>query len=123
MPPTLYLVTIPKHYISLEVRDGSMYLCDNHTKQELEIQNSARLSQKVERIWKVTRIKEYHRPHVVHTQFHAEICFGRTEVKRVIKMSDGGIKVHPYGTINTDNQEELQEIAFEIMKVTGKGNV
>lgn len=120
MPPAMYLVTIPKHYIALEVRDHTIYICDNHTKTEIELQNSARLSQKIERVWKVTKVSEYSRPHQVGYQFHAEIFGNDVHIKKVIKMSDDGVKIYPIGSFQFGEQSDLQEIAFEIMKLTGK---
>jgi len=120
MAPAMYLVTIPKHYIALEVRDKTIYICDNHTKTEIELQNSARLSQKIERVWKVIRVREYSKPHVVHTQYHAEMIGGSTYIKRVDKLSDDGVKIHPLGSFSVTSPTVLQEIAFEIMKLTGK---
>ena len=122
MLPAMYLVTIPKHYIALEVRDQSIYICDNHTKQEIELQNSARLSQKIERIWRVTKVSNYSKPYAVKYQLHAEMIGGSTYIKKVITMSDGGIKINSLGSINATSPTELQEIAYEIMKLTGKEN-
>ena len=122
MQPSMYLVTIPKHYIAIEVRDQTIYICDNHTKQEIELQNSARLSQKIERVWRVIKVREYSRPHAVSYQFHAEMIGGSTYIKKVITMSDGGIKINTLGSIQATSPTELQEIAFEIMKLAGKEN-
>jgi hypothetical protein len=48
-----YLVTLPKHFVVIEVtNDKQIFICDNHVKEPLNLANSARLSQKVENIWK-----------------------------------------------------------------------
>jgi len=50
-----YLVTLPRHYIVIEVTlDRQLFICDNHTKEPLNLANSARLSQRIEKIWKVS---------------------------------------------------------------------
>ena len=90
-----YLVTIPKHFIAMEVRAGKLFICDNHTKTELELQNSARLSQKIERVWKVTKVREYSRPTVVKTEYAADLTYKNVQVKCIQTLSDGGIKIHP----------------------------
>jgi hypothetical protein len=48
-----YILEIPKHYIAIEVTAArEIFLCDNHTKEPINLAGSARLSQKVEQIWK-----------------------------------------------------------------------
>jgi hypothetical protein len=120
MPAAKYLVTIPKHYITLEVRDNSIYLCDNHTKTEIDLQNSSRLAQRIERVWRVEKIREFSKPHPVSSQFHAEQLGSDIYLKRVVTLSDGGIKVFPIGSFQFREQSDIQEIAFELMKLTGK---
>lgn len=118
MPDAQYLVTIPKHFIALEVREGKLYICDNHTKTELELQNSARLSQKIDRLWKVTKVREYSRPFVVKTQYAADLSYKNVQVKCIQTLSDGGIKIHPLGTIALPDETAIQEIAYAIMSLT-----
>jgi len=120
MLPAMYLVTIPKHYIALEVRDHTIYICDNQSKTEIELQNSARLSQKIERVWRVSRVREYSKPHPIGYQFHAEQYGNDIHLKKVVNLSDGGVKVYPIGSFQFGDEKDLQEIAFEIMKLTGE---
>lgn len=49
-----YIVLIPKHVVAVEVSNNQIYLVDNHSKQPLPAQSSARLMQKVEQVYKVT---------------------------------------------------------------------
>jgi hypothetical protein len=119
MPPGQYLVTIPKHYIALEVRDGHLYICDNHTKTELELQNSARLSQKVEQVWRVTKVREYSKPHVVKTEYAAELITDTVDIRCINTLSDGGVKIIPLGSFKVPPfQGSLQDIAFAVMELT-----
>jgi hypothetical protein len=50
-----YIVCVPGHFIIAELRDGKRYICDNHTKQEINAGASARLSQPVVQVLKVTK--------------------------------------------------------------------
>src|ERR1035437_10016730 len=50
----LYVVMIPHHVVAVEVKDNEIFICDNHTKTPLDIKQSARLTQRVELVWKVT---------------------------------------------------------------------
>jgi hypothetical protein len=120
MPAAQYLITIPKHFIAIEVRDGKLYICDNHTKTELELQNSARLSQKIDRVWKVTKVREYVRPYVVKTEYAAELVYKNIQVRCIQTMSDDTAKINPLGSLVLPNEDALQEIAFAIMKLTDK---
>lgn len=120
MEPAMYLVTIPDHYIALEVRDGRIYICDNHTKTELPLERSARLSQKIEKLWRVIKVREFFKARIVNTAFHAEILGKDTYIKQVHTMSDGGIKIVANGVIYTNGTQHLQEIAFELMRLSGK---
>jgi hypothetical protein len=49
----IYIVTVKRHFIVIEVKDGRAYLCDNHTKSPIDAGHSARLQQQVIAINKV----------------------------------------------------------------------
>lgn len=115
-----YLVTIPKHYIALEVRDGSLFICDNHTKTELELQNSSRLSQKVERVWRVDKVREYTRPVIVKTDYEVERAGMDILIEAVYTMSDGVVKRNSLGSFRTMSPQGLREIAFKLMELSDK---
>lgn len=120
MPASQYLVTIPKHYIALETRDSNLYICDNHTKTEIELQNSARLSQKIERVWKVTKVREYSKPHVVSSKYAVERIGMDVSVKVINTLSDGGIKIVPLGSFRVSSPAGVQEVAFKLMELADK---
>jgi hypothetical protein len=120
LPPSQYLVTIAKHYLALEVRDSSLYICDNHTKSEIELTNSSRLSQKIERVWKVTRVREYSKPRIVKTEFGAERSGSIVDVRAIHTMSDDGIKIIPLGSFQVNRPSDLREIAFALMELADK---
>lgn len=118
MPSSQYLVTIPKHYIALETRDSSLYICDNHAKREIELQNSSRLSQKIERVWKVTKIRDYTRPTVVKTEYAVERTGMDVGVRMIQTLSDGGVKVIPLGSFRVMSPEGMREVAFKLMELS-----
>lgn len=118
MPPTQYLVTIPKHYIALETRENSLYICDNHTKTEIELQNSARLSQKIERVWKVTRLFKYQKPFVVKSEFGCQMNGSLVSIRQIMTYSDESVKINPCGHITITDKHLLQEIAFSLMELS-----
>lgn len=49
-----YIIMVPHHVVAIEVIAGFVYFIDNHTKIPIDARGSARLSQRVERVYKVT---------------------------------------------------------------------
>lgn len=43
----IYILTVPGHFISIEVKDKKIYFCDNHTKEPMPAASSARMLQAV----------------------------------------------------------------------------
>lgn len=120
MPPCQYLVTIPKHYVALETKDSSLYICDNHTKREIELQNSSRLSQKIERVWKVIKVREYSKPIVVKSEYAVERSGVDISIRLIQTMSDEGIKIIPLGSFKVASPAGIQEVAFKLMELADK---
>src|SRR5215203_3104914 len=56
----MYILTLPDHYVAVEVVCRRIYFCDNHTKQPIPAASSARMMQKVSAVNKV-----FKRPEVV----------------------------------------------------------
>ena len=54
----IYIVTVPKHFVAIEVDKGQVYFCDNHTKEPMPAASSARLQQAVLAVHKVTKRRE-----------------------------------------------------------------
>jgi ABC-type bacteriocin/lantibiotic exporter with double-glycine peptidase domain len=54
----LYIVTLPKHFVVIEINDKKAFFCDNHTKEPIPAASSARLSQKVISCHRVTKRPE-----------------------------------------------------------------
>lgn len=52
----VYVFNVPRHVIVIEItKDGKRYFCDNHTKKPMNASSSARLSQRVLQMIKVTK--------------------------------------------------------------------
>lgn len=49
----MYIVTVPNHFVAIEVKEGKAYFCDNHTKEPIPAGSSARLLQQVLNVNKV----------------------------------------------------------------------
>lgn len=53
-----YIVTVPNHFVVIEVKDRKVYFCDNHTKEPMPAASSARLLQKVVSVYQVIKRPE-----------------------------------------------------------------
>lgn len=49
----MYIIQVPAHVVAVEVKDKRVYLCDNHTKEPINAANSARIGQRVAKVWSV----------------------------------------------------------------------
>lgn len=52
----IYIFMVPGHFIAIEVNGKNRFICDNHTKEPINLSNSSRLSQKVSSIFKVEKL-------------------------------------------------------------------
>lgn len=50
----LYLIIVPKHIVAIKVENNQVQICDNQSREPLDASASARLTQQVEKIFKVT---------------------------------------------------------------------
>lgn len=113
-----YVVVVPKHFVVIEVKDGSIQLCDNHTKQPIKLQNSARLSQKVEQVLKAEAKPYVAPPREVDSNYVAEYRNNRIQIERNIKYSDGTERSVVMGSIDILDRKHIQDIAFAMMGLT-----
>lgn len=57
-----FIVNVPNHWVCIEVTDGKLYFCDNHTKEPIPAASSARLSMPALAVWKLTRNPDFKEP-------------------------------------------------------------
>lgn len=57
-----FIVNVPNHWVCIEVTDGKLYFCDNHTKEPIPAASSARLSMPAIAVWKVTKDPNFKEP-------------------------------------------------------------
>lgn len=57
-----YIVTVPNHFVVVEVNGGEIFFCDNHTKEPIRAAASARLMQSCLACYRVERRKDYVEP-------------------------------------------------------------
>ena len=57
--PAWYIVSVPGHFVTIQVISNTeKYLCDNHTKHQINAGMSARLGQQVFEVLKLTRLRK-----------------------------------------------------------------
>lgn len=122
--PGNYLVTIPKHYITLEVSENKqIFICDNHTKTPMDLQNSSRLSQRVERLWKVTKVFDYvipEKPKLVSSITEADFDGKMINFIKINKFSDDSFKRFIIGHIKIEDDMEIRMVTSNLIELIRK---
>lgn len=57
-----YIVSVPNHFVCVEVADRKVYFCDNHTKEPIPAASSARLGMIVQAAYQVKKNLDYVEP-------------------------------------------------------------
>jgi len=57
-----YIVTVPNHFVCVEVADNKIYFCDNHTKDPIPAASSARLQMLVISVHRIVKRKDFVEP-------------------------------------------------------------
>lgn len=50
----LYLILVPHHIVAIRIHEGQIQICDNASREPLDARSSARLTQSVDKIFKVS---------------------------------------------------------------------
>lgn len=69
----IYIVTVPHHFVVIEVNDKKIYFCDNHTKEPMPAASSARLTQ---RVLAVNRMMKRREPMEIGSKLVAHKVYG-----------------------------------------------
>lgn len=49
----MYIITVPNHVVAVEIKEKIAFFIDNHTKEPMNAGASARLTQQVDKVWRV----------------------------------------------------------------------
>jgi len=60
-----YIITVPSHFVVIEVTDKDIFFCDNHTKEPIKAAASARLMQACLACYRVARRADYVEPELL----------------------------------------------------------
>jgi hypothetical protein len=103
-----YVVMVPKHVVAIEVTNHQVYLVDNHSKNPLPANSSARLMQRVEQVYKVSPKAE---PIFIRTEIEIKNlgCMIRIVATDRYENADDNITRH-LGQFMFKSEDELKQI-------------
>jgi len=110
----IYIVSLRKHYVIIEVLDRKIYFCDNHTKEPINAASSARLGDEVRYIHKIVK-----RPLKIEVSIQLEVV--RTHwtvtIQKRIRFNYGDDVVIHNGSFQASNNE-LKEITEKLIELS-----
>lgn len=110
--PGLYIIFVPNHVVAVEVIGTEIFICDNHSKQPLDIRASARLTQKVDRVLKVVAKNP---PKFVRSEIKLEKYTYKIDIIRVnIYENEEDNTIVPLGFVKSQDNKELSDILYKL---------
>jgi len=110
----MYIISIPNHFIVIEVIDKKIYLCDNHTKEPIPAESSARMSQKVEmvhRVWKKPVPPPPSTPILLHTSIKLSHTATAIDIERLMEyVNPMDNRTEYIGEIKARDENELMAV-------------
>lgn len=104
----LYLILVPRHIVAVEVSLGRIYLVDNHSKSPVNAAGSARLTQRVEQLYKVTPKEQ---PVYISTTYKFRGSLSALRIYKIDRYQNPEDNVETYkGLLNVTSSEELEKI-------------
>ena len=113
----LYLITVPRHFIAIEVKDKQVYIVDNHTKEPINAAGSSRLTQNVVEIMLVTPLPQ---PVFIRSLIQVASFLGRIEITKMnIYENKDDCVDERIGWIYYKTDEELIEMIRQLRSIAG----
>lgn len=111
----MYIILVPKHVIAIEVtKDNQVWLVDNHSKEPLPAEGSARLSQRCEAIYKIT---ERPQPKFLRTEIKISRDYSNWIYVTAYDFYENSDKVtRRLGQFTFKSEDEMNEILFQFTK-------
>lgn len=115
----LFFVLLPNHFVAIEVKENKVYLCDNHSKSPINAASSARLTQTVSRVYKVTAKDP---PIWLRSEITVEVWIGNITIKKfnIYKNPEDNTEFK-MGHIYYKSDEEMQELIKKLNEIPGVG--
>lgn len=114
----LYIVFVPKHVVAIRVENKEVFICDNHTKSPINAKSSARLTQPVDLIYKVTSRGEIR---FIRSEIDLEVLVDRVRIYRdnIYEDSRDNTK-EKLGEFRFKTDGELTEIVNKLVSKSGE---
>lgn len=113
--PGMYIILVPKHVVAVEVtNDNKIYLVDNASKSPLPAEGSARLSQKCEAVYSITKKPE---PKFIGTTVTATTSYNNVHITALDKYENQDSVMRRLGTVTFKDEIELKKIISAIQGV------
>lgn len=113
----MYIIGVPKHVVAVEVKDNKVYLIDNHTKSPIDASGSARLSQKVDIVYRIT-------PRPLPKLLQSKIRIDNDKTNRLIRITavneyedSGDNTIVQLGSFRYRSQDELNLIVDSLKEI------
>ena len=117
-----YLIIVPHHIVAISVENNKVQLVDNASKEPLDASMSARLTQQVDKIFKITAKAP---PKLILTEIVVEKdeYLSRLNIMRMSRYENKEDDVkYPLGYIRYDNEGELMKI-LEVLSEKATHNI
>lgn len=96
-----YIITVPNHFVVIEVKDKKIYFCDNHTKEPISASASARLMQAVVACHKVSKRSDYKEPEPVRI-ISEKLEVSHTEANEILYIKIDRNRTYNYPELNSE---------------------
>lgn len=117
----IYIISLEKHFVIIEVKDEAIYLCDNHTKEPIQARNSARLSQRVVSTHRVFKLDEKPIPRITSSVI---TCQENNKEIKFIQRDNydiGPSKEHQIGFLNWTHLYDIGAVSHLLLEIYEKG--
>jgi hypothetical protein len=111
----MYIIMVPKHVVAVEVIDRTIYFVDNHTKHVIDAASSARLSQKVDAVYKITAMPQ---PKFINTEIMVitfKSGYAKIECEDIYEDEKDNI-LRNIAHVNAKDKTELRLIAAKLLE-------
>jgi hypothetical protein len=116
--PGLYVIFVPHHVVAVEVKDNEIFICDNHTKTPIDIRSSARLMQRVEKVW---RVFPHPQPKFIGTDIKVTKTHNNVYIEALdVYESQADNTTRRLGQFTFKNEEEMNAIISELLHLEYK---
>lgn len=112
----VYIITLPSHFVTIEVAEDDIYFCDNHTKEPMKACNSARLQQNVVSVY---RVEPKPVPKIISSDIQARLSGHTIWIVKVNTYDDYKSENIAMGSIYIKEARDIDYIIRELEMLQG----